>query len=413
MMKGNDMSGRWLSIVGIGEDGKAGLSASAIALVETAELVIGGKRHLDLFGATRGEQRVWPVPLDAIVPEILARRGRPVAVLASGDPFWFGAGVTLARSIPAEDMLVVPAPSSLSLAASRMGWALQDTVTLGLNMRGLTPLIRRHLHTGRKILALSLNGETPREVANLITQAGFGPTRLTVLEALGGPRERMRTTTAEAFGLEATGPLNIIAADVVAGPDAKPLAYASGLDDAHFENDGQLTKREIRAVTLSALSPRPGDLLWDVGLGSGSVAIEWLLAHPANRAIGLERDPMRAARAARNAISLGVPHLDIRGGAAPEGLAGLPAPDAIFIGGGAASPGVIPAAWDALKPGGRLVVNGVTLETDAVLIAAHAQFGGNLTRISIDRAAPVGTRFGWRPAMPVMQWSACKPGETS
>ena len=412
------MSGRWLSIVGIGEDGRAGLSASAIALVEAAGLVIGGQRHLDLFGPTRGQQRVWSAPLDATIPDILARRGQPVAILASGDPFWFGVGVTLARTIPIKEMLVVPAPSSLSLAASRMGWALQDTVTLGLNMRGLTPLIRRHMHHGGKILALSLNGETPRDVATLLCSAGFGRTRLTMLEALGGTRERIRHTTAEHFalsdvGLSDVGPLNIIAADIIAGPDARPIPYSCGLSDDMFENDGQLTKREIRAVTLSALAPSPGELLWDIGLGSGSIAIEWLLAHPSCKAIGIERDPVRAARAIGNAISLGVPHLDVRTGIAPASITGLPAPDAIFIGGGASGVNVIEHAWGALKPGGRIVVNGVTLETQATLIAAHAQSGGTLTRISIERSDPIGTKSGWRPAMPVMQWVARKPGVLS
>lgn len=404
------MSGRWLSIIGIGEDGRAGLSTSAIALVEAAGLVIGGRRHLDLFGPTRGEQRVWPVPLDAAVPDIVARRGTPVAVLASGDPFWYGAGVTLGRSIPAEEMLVLPAPSSLSLAASRMGWALQDTVTLGLNMRGLTPLLRRHLHHGRKLLALSLNGETPQEVAALLNGAGFGLTRLTVLEALGGSGERIRSATAKHFDLADIGPLNIIAADIIAGPDAKPIPYACGLPDCMFENDGQLTKREIRAITVSALAPSPGELLWDIGLGSGSVAIEWLLAHPANRAIGLERDPERAARAARNAINLGVPHLDVRTGSAPSAMAGLPAPDAIFIGGGASGADVIANAWAALKQGGRIAVNGVTLETESALIGAHAKYGGALIRIGIERAEAIGSKSGWRPAMPVIQWAARKPG---
>ncbi len=406
------MSGRWLSIVGIGEDGRAGLSASAISLVEAADLVIGGQRHLDLFGPTRGEKRVWPAPLDAVVPDLLARRGTPVAVLASGDPFWYGAGVALARTIPADEMLVVPSPSSLSLAAARMGWALQDTVTLGLNMRGLTPLIRRHLHHGRKILALSLNGETPREVAALLTAAGFGPTRLTILAALGGSRERIRSTTAATFDLSDAGPLNIIAADISAGPDARPIPYSCGLPDDMFENDGQLTKREIRAVTLSSLAPSSGELLWDIGLGSGSVAIEWLLAHSSNNAIGIERDPERAARAARNAVSLGVPHLDVRTGLASAALPGLTAPDAIFIGGGATQE-LISQCWAALKSNGRLVANGVTLETEAVLLCSHAQYGGSLTRISIERARAVGGKQGWWPAMPVMQWVTHKRDTSS
>ena len=407
------MSGRWLSIIGLGEDGRAGLSTSANALIDAAELIIGGRRHLDLIGTTPGEQRTWSTPLDATIPDLIAHRGRPVAVLASGDPFWYGAGVTLARTIPCEEMLVIPAPSSLSLAAARMAWALQTTTTLGLNMRGLTPLLRPHLHHGQRILALSLNSDTPREVASLLTQHGFGPTRMTVLEALGGPRERIRLTNADRFTLTDIDPLNIIALDVVAGPTAHPIPYSSGLPDDLFEHDGQITKREIRAITLSSLAPAPGALLWDIGLGSGSVAIEWLLSHPTTRAIGIERDTERAARASRNAIALGVPHLDVRSGSAPEALTDLPSPDAIFIGGGGHSQSTIALCWSALKPGGRIVMNAVTLETEASLLAAHAQYGGTLTRISIDRADPVGTRFGWRPAMPVMQWCTRKPERAS
>ncbi len=403
------MTARWLAIIGIGEDGRAGLSAAANALIDGADLLIGGHRHLDLIGATRGEQRLWSVPLEATAADILAARGKRVVVLASGDPFWFGAGVTLARSIPTDEMLVIPAPSSLSLAAARMGWALQDTVTLGLNMRGLVPLIRRHLHQDRHILALSLNGETPREVAALLTASGFGPSRMTVFEALGGPREARRDTTAEKFNLESIDPLNLMAVDVHAGPNARPIPFAAGLDDSDFENDGQLTKREIRAVTVSSLAPCPGQLLWDVGLGCGSVAIEWLLAHPANLAIGIEKSSDRAARAARNAISLGVPHLDIRNGVAPDAVSGLPPPDAIFIGGGASAPGVLDACWRALKPGGRLVANGVTLETEALFVGARAKFGGSLTRLSIERADAVGNRTGWRPSMAVTQWTVTKP----
>lgn len=407
------MSARWLSIIGIGEDGRAGLGAAAITLVESADLVVGGPRHLALFGPTRGEQMPWASPLDATVPAILARRGRPVAVLASGDPFWFGAGVTLARHIPPAEMLVAPSASSFSLAAARLGWALQDTTTLGLNLNGATPLLRRHLHHGRRILALSLNAATPAEVARLLAESGFGPSRLWVLEALSGARERIRETTAGAFALEAIDPLNCLAIEVAAGANAKPIAFAAGLPDAMFENDGQLTKREVRAVTLSSLAPAPGELLWDIGLGSGSVAIEWLLAHPSTRAIGIERDAPRAQRAARNALALGVPHLDIRTASAPAAFADLPAPDAIFIGGGAGVRGVIEACWAALKPGGRVVVNAVTLDTEALLIVARERWGGSLARLSIERAEPIGNRLGWRPAMPVVQWVGRKPGAIS
>jgi precorrin-6Y C5,15-methyltransferase (decarboxylating) len=349
------------------------------------------------------------LPLDATIPKILERRGKPVVVLASGDPFWFGAGVTLARSIPTDEMLSVPAPSSFSLAASRLGWALQDTQTLGLNMAGLTPLLRRHVHHGRRILALALNGETARELAALLTDAGYGASTVTVLEALGGPRERIRSAAAQAFDLSDIDPLNVIGIEVVGGPKARPVSYAPGLPDDYYENDGQLTKREIRAVTLSSLTPGAGELLWDIGAGSGSIGIEWLLAHPANKAIGVERDEVRAARAARNAVALGVPHFDIRSGSAPEALEGLPTPDAIFVGCGTAGGRVTDACFAALKPGGRIVVNSVTLESELALLAAYHEHGGTLTRIGVERTESIGKRTAWRPALPVLQWVAEKP----
>jgi precorrin-6B C5,15-methyltransferase / cobalt-precorrin-6B C5,C15-methyltransferase len=403
------MSGHWLSIIGIGEDGRAGLSPVANALIDAAELVVGGRRHLDLAGDTPGEQMEWAKPLEVTATTILARRGAPVAVLVSGDPFWFGAGATLARSIPIEEIRVVPAPSSFSLAASRLGWPLQDVTTLGLNMKGLAPLIRRHFHNGRRILALALNGDTPREVAALLMATGFGPSEIIVMEALGGHRERIRRARAAHFNLVDVDPLNIIGVDVVDGPDAVPIAYNAGLPDDYFENDGQLTKREIRAVTLSSLQPGAGQLLWDVGAGSGSIGIEWLLAHPSNTAIGIERNAERAMRAARNAVSLGVPHLDIRGGAAPDALKGLPQPDAVFIGCGAAGGKVIEACWAALKRGGRIVANAVTIESELALLAAYHGHGGTLTRLSVERAEPIGKRTTWRPALPVLQWVSTKP----
>ena len=403
------MTQRWLSIIGIGEDGRVGLSPAALALIEGAGLVVGGRRHLDLIGPTKGNQQAWSVPLESTIPGILGCRGKPVCVLASGDPFWFGVGVTLARHVPIGEMLVIPAPSSFSLAAARLGWALQTTVTLGLNLPGTSPLMLRHLHHGQHILALALNGDTPGEVAALLSKHGFGSSRIWVLEALGGPRENIRQTTADAFSYSSIDPLNIIAVDVVSGPKARAIPFASGLPDAMFAHDGQLTKREIRAITLSSLAPAPGQLLWDVGLGSGSVAIEWLLSHPAMRAIGFERDGERATCAIMNSIKAGVPHLKVERGGTPAMFAGVEPPDAIFIGGGATQPQMFDACWAALKPGGRMVINAVTLETEAMLLNAFEKHGGTLTRISIDRAVPVGRKHGWRPAMPVTQWVGSKP----
>jgi precorrin-6Y C5,15-methyltransferase (decarboxylating) len=402
-------STRWLSIVGIGADGTAGLSEEARRLIGAAELVVGGARHLDLVaGLVKGESLAWPSPLQEGIAPILARRGKPVVVLASGDPFFFGVGSLLSAYIAADEFLCLPAPSSISLATSRLGWAQQETEIVSLHGRPLECIIP-YLQPRARILALSWDGTTPDKLASLLMARGFGDTRLHVLEEIGGERERIRSTTAGDFSLTGIDALNIVALEVVADAAARVVPLATGLPDHLFEHDGQITKREIRAITLSALAPRAGELLWDIGLGAGSIAIEWLLAHRACRAIGIERDPARAARARRNALSLGVPRLEIVEGAAPLALQGLPAPDAVFIGGGATAPGVFDAAWNALPSGGRLVANAITLETEALLLAWQAAHGGELIRIGISRAEPVGAMQGWQPAMPVTQWSAVKP----
>ena len=338
----------------------------------------------------------------------MRHRGRPVCVLASGDPFHYGVGAVLARRIDPREMVVVPAPSAFSLAAARLGWSLPQTVLLSLHGRTLD-LIRPHLQPGARILALTSDGEGPAALANLLAGTGFGASRLTVLEALGGPRERIRGTTAAGFEFGTTNALNVVAIEVEGAPQARVLSRAPGLPDNLFEHDGQITKRDIRAVTLSSLGPRRGELLWDVGAGSGSVAIEWMLADPLMRAIAVEERADRAARVRRNAAAFGVPGLDIIEGAAPAALSGLATPDAIFIGGGASDTGMLDAAARALRSGGRLVVNAVTLETEALLLARHAALGGELIRIAILRAAPVGEKTGWRAAMPVTQWLWTKP----
>lgn len=381
--------------------------------MEAAEIVFGGARHLALAGdAVRGEARAWPSPFARGIEAVLALRGRKLCVLASGDPFLHGVGATLARHVPADEMRVFPAPSAYSLACARLGWPLAEVTCLTVHGRSMD-LVRAHLHPGRRLLVLTSDAAGPGEIARLLAESGFGGSRLTVLEALGGPRERLRHAPAADFALRDIDPLNVLAIEVAAGEGARILARAPGLPDELFAHDGQLTKREIRAVTLSALAPRRGELLWDIGAGAGSVGIEWMLADPSLAAIGIEEHPERAARARRNACALGVPGLEIVEGRAPEALSGLPAPDAIFLGGGAGDAGVMDAALAALKPGGRLVANAVTLETEALLIARHAALGGDLTRLSIARAAPVGGLTGWRPAMPVTQWSWVKPGAAS
>jgi len=371
--------------------------------------VFGGKRHLALVGAlVRGVARHWPSPFDRAVEEVLAQRGRQVCVLASGDPFWHGVGAVLTRHMGMEEIIALPAPSAFSLAAARLGWPLQETTLLSLHARAID-LLRPHLQPGAQVLALTSDGSAPAAIAHLLAETGFGSSRLTILEALGGSRERVRTYEARAFDLREIDPLNTIAIEVVADSSARIIARAAGLPDALFEHDGQITKREIRAVTLSSLAPRRGELLWDVGAGAGSIAVEWMLADPAMRAIAVEARADRAARIARNAAALGVPDLDVREGTAPAALYDFATPDAIFIGGGAADPGVLDTAIAALRSGGRLVVNAVTLETEALLIARHAALGGELTRLSVERAKPLGTMVAWQPALPVTQWLWVKP----
>jgi precorrin-6Y C5,15-methyltransferase (decarboxylating) len=400
---------RWLSIIGIGEDGVDGLSPVARALVSGAEIVFGGKRHLALASSLiRGAARPWPSPFERAVEEVLAQRGRQICVLASGDPFVHGVGSVLARHVAPAETVVVPAPSAFSLAAARLNWALPDTSLVSLHARALD-LVRPHLQPGARVLALTSDGTAPAALARLVVDSGFAATRVTVLEALGGARERVRTTTAGAFDLDTVDDLNIVALEVVASPGARIIARAAGLDDNLFEHDGQITKREVRAVTLSSLAPRRGERLWDIGAGAGSVAIEWMLADPAMRAIAIEAQSDRADRIRRNAATLGVPGLEVIKGAAPAALEGLPQPDAIFIGGGASDPAVLDAAATALPAGGRLVVNAVTLETESALIARHTALGGTLTRIAIARADAIGGKTGWRPALPVTQWTWIKP----
>lgn len=399
----------WLTVVGIGEDGLPGLGDAAKAAIAEAEVVFGGARHLELAApAITGEARPWLTPFSTSIDAVLALSNRKVCVLASGDPFNHGVGATLSRKVDASQMRVFPHPSSFSLAAARLGWPLQDVLSLSLHGRSVD-LIRPHLHPGARILALTSDEHGPAELAKLLTEAGFGISIITVLEALGGPDETVRSHVAMHFALTDINPLNICAISVVALPGARVLPLTPGLDDAFFEHDGQITKREVRALTLSALAPRRGELLWDIGAGSGSIGIEWMLADPSLKAIAIEAHAERIARIARNAKVLGVPDLEVIQGEAPQALAGLEAPHAIFIGGGGSDPGVIDVAIAALRPVGRLVCNAVTLELETLLLVRQAELGGSLTRIDIARADALGAMTGWRPAMPITQWVWVKP----
>ncbi len=404
-----DATEKWLSVVGIGEDGLEGLGAPARRAVEDAEVVFGGRRHLALAAAAiGGEARPWPVPFDAGMTDVLALRGRRVCVLASGDPFNHGVGATLARHVPPQEMTVWPAPSAFALATSRLGWALQEVETISLHGRPIE-LLRPLLHDRTRIVALTSDGGAPATIAALLARRGFGRSRLTVLERLGGEREHVSSFEAETLGDIRFDDLNVVAIEVVASQQAGAIPLAAALPDHLFEHDGQITKREIRAVTLSSLAPRRGELLWDIGAGSGSIAISWMLAHPSMRAIAIEANADRAALVGANASNLGVPGLRVIEGSAPAALEGLPEPDAVFVGGGSSRPEVMQAAIDALRPGGRLVANAVTLEAEASLMTLHDKFGGELIRLSVSRAAPLGTMTGWRPAMPVTQWIWSKP----
>ncbi len=407
-----------LSVVGIGADGWEGLSPAAQRELVAAEVLIGGARQLALLPAEcAGEQEPWPSPLRPAVPGLLAAHaGRRVCVLASGDPMFYGIGRTLTE-VMAQDaavrrpLRVVPHPSSVAYACARLGWAVEDTEVVTLVGRPAANLVRA-LHDGRRVLVLSAGPATPGEVAELLRERGFGPTRMRVLEQLGGARERVVGGRAERWDAPAGDPLNVIALDCVRAPDALRLPVVPGLPDDAYEHDGQLTKRHVRAATLAALAPAPGELLWDIGGGSGSIAVEWLRAHRSCRAVSVERDVARAARIDRNAGALGVPALRVVQGAAPAALTGLPTPDAVFIGGGLTAPGLVDACWEALPPGGRIVANTVTLESEALLTQWYRRHGGELVRLAVAHAVPVGGFTGWRQAMPVTQWSAVKPGSS-
>lgn len=399
---------RWLALVGIGEDGRNGLSPAARRALDGAELVVGGRRHLALAAPLTARTLAWPSPLSDAYPAILAARGRRVCVLATGDPFHYGVGVDLARLIPPDEITCFPQPSAFSLAAARLGWPLAECACVSLHGRALERVIP-HLQPGARILALSWDGTTPGRLAALLAERGCPRSRVTVLEAMGGPRERTRESAAEHFDLADIDPLNTVAIKVVAERNARVIPVAPGLDDVSFENDGQLTKAEIRAITIAALAPRAGELLWDVGAGAGSVAIEWRLRHAANRAIAVEACAERGERIGRNAMTLGVPDVKIVVGQAPAALLALPPPGAVFIGGGASEVGVFEACWAALRPGGRVVVNAVTLETEHRIAGLFAVHGGVMRRISLSRIEKVGGMHGWRAAMPVTQWVVQKP----
>ncbi|MBW6526092.1 precorrin-6y C5,15-methyltransferase (decarboxylating) subunit CbiE [Sphingomonas sp. RHCKR7] len=393
--------GPWLTIVGIGEDGPAGLCAASRAALDAAAHVIGATRQLALLPPLDATREEWPVPFARGVDRLLARRGVPTVMLASGDPFWFGAGGTVTALLGRDEWVAHPARSTFALAAARLGWRLEETACLGLHAAPLARL-RPLLAPGQKAIVLVRDGDAAAEAARYLTAQGFGASAVTALEALGGARERVRTTGAAGWDLNDVA--HPVALAIAVAGDGRVLPRASGVADDWFAHDGQLTRRPQRALALSALAPRAGELLWDVGAGSGSIAIEWLLAHAHNAAVAIERDPVRAARARANADALGVDRLRLVEGAAPGALVDLPRPDAVFVGGGL-SGALLDRLSATLPAGTRLVAHAVTLESEALLAARHAAQGGALLRVELAEAAPLGTRRGWRASYPIVQWS--------
>jgi precorrin-6B C5,15-methyltransferase / cobalt-precorrin-6B C5,C15-methyltransferase len=393
------MSDPWLFLIGVTEDGPDGLTQASLAALKSARHIIGAPRHLALLGLA-GEE--YPVPF-SLAP-ILARRGQPTAVLASGDPFWFGAGGALADHLSPAEWRAFPAPSVFSLAAAALGWRLEDTICLGLHAAPLSRL-RPVLARGQRLICTLRDGAAVPDLARILTELGFGPSQITTLESLGGPRQTLRSFTAEALDANDFSAPVAVAIQALGAPG---LPRTPGLADDLFAHDGQITKRPIRALTLSALAPRSNETLWDIGTGSGSVALEFLLAAPGSTAHALEADPTRAARARANAESFGLAHrYHLTEARAPEGLATLPPPDAVFIGGGA-SQTLFDALWPLLPKGTLLVANAVTLENEALFATLAAQYGGQLLRIELAEAQPLGTKRGWHPLRPIVQWSVTR-----
>lgn len=394
-------------VVGIGGDGWTGLDEARRCALLGADVVLGGERHLAMVPSeVTGERVLWPRPLRHGLTEVFQRcAGRSTVALASGDPLVAGIGTTLIDVLGADAVEVLPAVSSVALARARMRWPAESVAVLR-DHRALA----RELCPGQRVLVLSADRHTPGQVATALTMAGFGPSTLTVLSDLGSPDEARESCLARDWepGREVPA-LHVLAVECVADASARLLGSAPGLPDDAFENDGQLTRRDLRASALSRLAPSAGELLWDVGAGAGSVGIEWMRAHPSCRAIAIEADPERAARIGRNAHALGAPGLQVVYGRSPQAFDGLLRPDAVFIGGGGTAPGLLRQCWDALAPGGRLVAHAVTLETERVVIDARGEFGGELARIHVEHADSIGRFTGWAPMRAVVQWAAVKP----
>lgn len=399
------MTTPWLHIVGIGEDGLDGLTPATRAVVAAAEVILGGERHHALAANPNAERIAWPSPFDAMITTINGLRGRRAVILVTGDPLWFSVGARIGKAIDPREIVYHPQLSAFQLAAARMGWSLPDVETLTVHGRPVEQMIA-FIQPDVRLLVLTTGAQTPGQIAAFLTARGFGKSKLTVLAAMGGKDEQRFDGVAEDWD-HIVPAFNTLAVECIAAPDAALLPRVPGLADDLFQSDGTMTKQEVRAATVAKLMPMRGALLWDIGCGCGSVAIEWMRAARYARAIGIEPRADRRAMAGANALALGTPKLALIEGEVPAALRGLDAPDAIFIGGGL-SRETFTAAWEALRPLGRLVANAVTLESEAELIALHATYGGDLVKLQVHRAAAVGRLTGWRPGMPVTQWSLVK-----
>lgn len=399
------MSDPWLHVVGIGEDGLDGLTPATRAVVEAAEVILGGDRHHDLSGNITAERLSWPSPFNAMIETIQGLKGRRAVILVTGDPLWFSVGARIGRAIPASEIVYHPQLSAFQLAAARMGWSMPDVETLTVHGRPVEQMIA-FIQPDQRLLILTTGSDTPGKIARFLSERGFGQSRMTVLAAMGGEREQRFDGTAESWAHEVPE-FNTLAVECIAAPGAALLPRVPGLPDEMFASDGTMTKQEVRAATLAKLMPMRGALLWDIGAGCGSVGIEWMRAARYARAIGIEPRADRRAMAATNALALGTPGFQIIEGSAPTALADLPAPDAIFIGGGLTAD-VFEAAWSALRPLGRLVANAVTLESEALMLELYKKHGGQLVKLGVQRADAVGRLTAFRPLMPVTQWSLIK-----
>ncbi len=399
----------WLDIIGIGENGTDGLSKQALEKLESAEVIVGGDRHHNLAPNVNAERIAWPSPFDAMIDKILSFKDKRIVVLVTGDPLWYSAGARILRSIPKEEVRFHPQLSAFQWASTRMGWSLADCETLTIHGRANSQIVP-HIAPDARLLVLTQNDESPAAVADILTQRGFGQSRITALSALGGEREQRFDGLAESWAHDVPD-FHTLAVECVAGANAKWYPHTGGLPDDAFVSDGQMTKQDVRAITVAKLSPYPDAVLWDVGAGCGSVSVEWMRSARGALTIAIESKATRAAMIVENSVQLGAEKIEIVQKSAPEALHGLPIPDAVFIGGGLTTEGVFETAWNALRKGGRLVVNTVTLESEARLIELHKTHGGELVRLAVQKAEAIGPYRGWRATMPVTQWCVTKPYE--